>query len=385
MKILIARMYCTYISIENSTYNVQEIGLAKALSRKGHEVGILFWTNVKEEDKYIEVTGGLPIRVYYRHGYNILKNCIYKNASSIFDKYDIVQGAEYNQLYSAYLARKLKNKYVVYHGPYYSKFNWQMNLLTRLFDPYLRSSFLKNKTVFMAKSPLAKDYLLSKKIGSNNIRNVGVGLDFEQLNSKEEELLSVELQSVLYKNEDGIKLLYVGRLEPRRNILFLYNILAVLMKMVKKVTLYQVGYGRKKYIKKCNQYAKKLGLDDIIVRIPKIPHAQLHHLYKKAEFFMFPTLYDIFGMVIMEAMYNELVVVSSLNGGSLTLIDNPDYGRTLDNEPPEVWAATILKLHKSSEYAKIQKGAKSMLEKCFNWDHLSNSILESYNLSLYRK
>ena len=49
MKILIIRNYPSYMDVEHNTYNIQEIGLAKALVRKGHTCDIVFWTNNKEK------------------------------------------------------------------------------------------------------------------------------------------------------------------------------------------------------------------------------------------------------------------------------------------------------------------------------------------------
>ena len=47
MKILIIRNYPSYMAVKNNTYNIQEVGLAKALIRKGHICDIVFWTDKK--------------------------------------------------------------------------------------------------------------------------------------------------------------------------------------------------------------------------------------------------------------------------------------------------------------------------------------------------
>ena len=45
MKILIIRNYPSYMDVEKNTYNIQEVGLAKALVRKGNVCDIVFWTD----------------------------------------------------------------------------------------------------------------------------------------------------------------------------------------------------------------------------------------------------------------------------------------------------------------------------------------------------
>lgn len=49
MKILIIRNFPSYMAVKNNTYNIQEVGLAKALVRKGHHCDIIFWTEKAEE------------------------------------------------------------------------------------------------------------------------------------------------------------------------------------------------------------------------------------------------------------------------------------------------------------------------------------------------
>ena len=45
MKILLVRTWPTLLDVEKQTYNIQEVGLAKALMRRGHQFDLLFWTN----------------------------------------------------------------------------------------------------------------------------------------------------------------------------------------------------------------------------------------------------------------------------------------------------------------------------------------------------
>ena len=73
MKILIIRNFPSYMSVKNNTYNIQEVGLAKALVRKGHICDIVFWTDKEEEIVEVPVDNMRTVRVFYRHGKNILK------------------------------------------------------------------------------------------------------------------------------------------------------------------------------------------------------------------------------------------------------------------------------------------------------------------------
>ena len=74
MKILIVRPWPSVLDVTKNTYNIQEVGLAKALVKRGHPTDILFWTDGDEMTVKVEVEGAKPINVFYRHGKVLLKN-----------------------------------------------------------------------------------------------------------------------------------------------------------------------------------------------------------------------------------------------------------------------------------------------------------------------
>ncbi len=72
MRILIIRNHPSYMDVINNTYNIQEVGLAKAMVRRGHVCDIVFWSN-KESETSITFDGDKTINIFYRTGINILK------------------------------------------------------------------------------------------------------------------------------------------------------------------------------------------------------------------------------------------------------------------------------------------------------------------------
>lgn len=119
MKILIIRNYPSYMDVEKNTYNIQEVGLAKALVRKGNVCDIVFWTDKDEKEVAIPVDDRGKVTVFYKHGKTALKNTVYSGCDELFAQYDVLQTAEYNQMQSWILAKKYPEKHIVYHGPYY--------------------------------------------------------------------------------------------------------------------------------------------------------------------------------------------------------------------------------------------------------------------------
>ncbi len=210
------------MSVKNNTYNIQEVGLAKALVRKGHDCDIVFWTDKDEETVTLPVENGKEIRVFYRKGKTALKNTVYSGCDELFADYDILQPCEYNQIQSWLLAKKYPDKTVIYHGPYYSPFNKRYNLMCRVFDALFLKSYIKRNTKFIVKSELAKDFLTQKGISSDNIAVAGVGIDVQMLSNNDAECTE-PLYTQMREDTQNTKLLYIGRFEERRNLFFILD------------------------------------------------------------------------------------------------------------------------------------------------------------------
>lgn len=379
MKILIIRNIPTFIDVKNNTYNIQEVGLAKALVRKGHNCDILFWTNGNEEEVAIPVDGNIDrkITVYYKKGICILKNTVYTKCESLFNHYDILQPCEYNQAEAWLLSKKYPQKTVIYHGPYYSKFNKRYNLMCDFFDLLFLRLYVKMNTPFIVKSQLAKKFLNNK--GIQNVTVAGVGLDKEMLESAEK-TSEVPICIKMRQNANETKFLYIGRIEERRNIRFIFEVLKKVLDKMPNSKLYMIGTGDKNYINSIWNYAKSLGVYNNIIWQERLEQRYLSSVYKQSDCFLLPTEYDIFGMVLLEAMYYENIVVTTSNGGSSTLMKNGFNGIIDDSKNAEMWAQNIISIMSDQDRMKIMKHhAAETIANSYTWDSLVHIFEKSYN------
>lgn len=382
MKILIIRNFPSYMSVKNNTYNIQEVGLAKALVRKGNKCDIVFWTDKEEEIVTIPVDNCGEIKVFYRKGKTNLKNTVYTNCDELFSQYDILQPCEYNQIQSWLLSRQYPEKVVIYHGPYYSTFNKRYNIMCKVFDMFFLKSYIKQHTKFIVKSEMAKAFLEKKGVRQENVAVVGVGIDVQMLSNKEnvcEEILYTQMKNDLSK----LKILYIGRFEERRNIHFILDVFNKVYQKESDAKLYLIGTGNADYLKSVFEYASQLGINDKIVWQEKMEQKYLSEVYKIADFFLLPTEYEIFGMVLLEAMYYRNVVLTTKNGGSSTLIKHGQNGFIIENKDIDSWAECILNVYMDMDKKhEIQMLASNTIENEFTWDVLADEFLEQYNSRL---
>jgi len=384
MKILLLKTSSGYVDVTKSTYNLQEIGLARAFNKKGHKCDVVYWGGKEEKVVEIKYDTDKYFKVYYLKALDFLKNGIYgKSLIELAKNYDIVHSGGYDQIQSWILASKIPEKLVIYHGTYYSDFNVNYNRKCKVFDKFFLPRYKKNKIYFDTKSNLSAEFL--KERGIENVTSVGVGIDLEQLQAKKmiESELSQKIQS---EKEKGTKYLtYIGRIEPRRNITFLIELFKKISNENKDVKLLLIGKGEEEYKKICFDLIKEYSLEDKIVYKEYIKQELLPRLYNLSDVFLLPTRYEIFGMVLLEAMYFEVPVITTYNGGSNMLIDNGKNGFVIDNFNIDEWKDATFELLKNKELSKeIAINAKEKIAKEFTWDVLTDKFLWVYRKRLER-
>ncbi len=369
MNILIIRNYPSRMDVKHNSYNIQEVGLAKALVRRGHTCDIVFWSETPETVK-LSFDDGKEITVYYRTGRNILKNALFHELDDLIEQYDVIQPCEYNQMQAWKLAKKYPEKTVIYHGPYYSPFNRGYNKICWAFDRLFLGTYKKLHTPFLVKSRLAEQFLGNK--GLTNVTTVGVGIDLGALDARGEE--SPACVQEIPHGDGVINLLYIGRFEERRNIPFLYDVAKLLGERGVAYRLITVGTGDEAYKEMCAAYAAEAGVEAQIIHIEKLEQKYLAALYRKCDVFLLPTHYEIFGMVLLEAMYYGLTCLTTANGGSDMLIRDRENGRVLPLSA-ELWCDAVID---SRGDTSVGEAAHRTIAETYTWDALAEQFEAAY-------
>lgn len=335
-KILYIRNFAEEVDITG--YNLQEIGLGKALVERSYDVDIVYYTRNKKEEETIYSKNGHRLKIIWSKGFKFLSNSIY---FWIFRKknlkmYHAIITTEYNQIMTLLLTYNMhsKSKLLLYHGPYKDNEN---TFIQRIYDMLFTEKSKKKFAAVFTKSKYGEDYLLKK--GFKDVKTIGVGLDTSKF-EKTEYKIDKKIKNVSFDNKKVF--LYIGRLEDRRNIYFLLNLFKKVNLEDKNSILLLIGSGEKE--ESYFNYAKKLNIHNNIVHVKKVKQKNLAEIYKKADVFLFPSTYDIFGMVLLESLYFGVPIISSKNGGSTTLIKNGVNGFIVDSFKTENWLSVINKL-----------------------------------------
>lgn len=223
-------------------------------------------------------------------------------------------------------------------------------------------------------SNFTKQELLSMKIEqfADKINVLYHGYDSRYLGEK----IESERQEVFKKyNINSPYILSIGRLEEKKNtkrIIQAYNHIAKKTKNgeLNLVLVGQPGYGYDEIAKTINesQYKEK------IIRPGYAPSEDIKYILSGADVFVFPSLYEGFGLVVLDAMANGIPIVASkgssleeIGGLACTYVDKED-----------VWeiAKAVSSLLEDRELRKkhIQMGLERARD--FSWEKCALDTLQ---------
>lgn len=368
-KILYVRSGPYVLNFDN--YNLQEVGLGAAFCKKGYDFDIVYYSK-KDNTQMIKI-GKNKITILWRKGIRLLRTGIYPFLlnSNFLKQYDIIIMSEYSQIMSYLVAKKHPNVYL-YNGPYYNLF--KLPFVEIFYDKLFCKKINRLMKKTFCKTKMAAEFIAKK--GITNTLVTGVGLDISKF--EEEKSVEENTQKLLDKMCAHRNFLYVGSITPRKNVELIIKAfvqLKIKNEDYKDVQLVIVGKGDLKYIQKCRDLIPK-DIENSIVWYSFVKNAQLKFVYKAADAFLLPSVQEIFGMVLLEAMYFSLPVISSNSAGAETLIKNEENGIILENFSVDSWEEKMNYILDNYEVA-MQYGneAKQTIEREFLWDKVAEKMI----------
>lgn len=358
--------------INFNSYNCQEIGLAKALTRRGYRVSVIMAGDDVAHHRIVSDDEGY-VDVYYlkQHGINHAITH-FSGLTELLDtlRPDIIQLHDVGQLVSYNVSRYASRHHipsVLIQGTYRETQKPLFKQLEQLYNATLGRSTLRKIDTIGCKTDMAAQYI--KSLSNKPTYPTRIGLDttrFEQ----EEGIDGNWLSDCANKKI----LLYVGILEPRRNPLFLIDIIASLPH---DYTLVIAGDGP--LMETAREYAHEKAPHKVLFT-GRLQQQQLAQLYRKAHLFALPSNYEIYGMVILEALYFGVPVITTATAGSLTLIDNNTDGVIIPNLHVEEWQQHITRICDDKDLLQqMSHNAFNKFAQGYTWDAIAHQYIEVYN------
>lgn len=199
----------------------------------------------------------------------------------------------------------------------------------------------------------------------------GIGNEFRKIDN----LQRLDQTKKMY-GLDKPFLLYTGVWRNHKNITSLIEAFSILLKQQNRNILLVITGKEDPFYPEVKELPKKLGIEQSVRLVGFVPEEQLIDLYNLATVFVFPSLYEGFGLPILESMACGTPVAASNAssipeiGGDACLYFNPHDVSDIANK-----IATILD-NTDIRTTLIEKG--NLCVKPFSWQKMAQSTLSVY-------
>jgi len=172
-------------------------------------------------------------------------------------------------------------------------------------------------------------------------------------------------------------ILYVGRFVREKGIQVLLNSANVVLAQRPDAKFVIVGGGVRD---KFENYVRWAGLEDKVLFTGFMANRALHQIYRCADVAVFPSLYEPFGIVALEAMASGVPVVASDAGGLREVVVHDLTGTSSYANNAESLAWAILRvLNDPARAARLHENARERLQHEFDWSNLASQTIAVYN------
>lgn len=185
-------------------------------------------------------------------------------------------------------------------------------------------------------------------------------------------------------------ILFVGRIDPVKGLIFFIESLVSLTirypEFARKFRVLLIGgdlnsskFWQNKEVIKIKQLIDKEHLDCCIKFLGSKPHGQLPLYYSAADVVVMPSVYESFGLVVLEAMASSACVLAARVGGLSLLVKDKINGRLFTMGNSDDFNTILWELiHDSKQRKQLGRRALESSQK-YCWDKQAKKILNVYN------
>lgn len=230
----------------------------------------------------------------------------------------------------------------------------------------------KSKPLIVPSEGMRRDFLHHYSISAENIFVIPAGVDSSRHNPENVPLYRQEIRCRHSLVERDLIVLLVGGDWPRKGVAQAIEAVSRLGSYPVKLLI--VGSGSTAIYQKL---ARDLGTGEKVIFTG--PTRETWKYYAAADIFLLPTLYDAFGLSILEAMATGLPVVVSRNAGAAELIQDGVNGVLLENPSDVDEVETKLKLLLRDSRMRARLGEKALNTALqYTWFQVAQRHAETY-------
>ncbi|WP_027966253.1 glycosyltransferase family 4 protein [Halomonas halocynthiae] len=200
--------------------------------------------------------------------------------------------------------------------------------------------------------------------GFQRLAVMGRGIDTEQFSPRQRSSL---LRAQWGVDEHQPVALYVGRLAPEKNLSLLEESCRALLDSHPDMALVIIGDGpARQRLERTLPHAHFIGF---------VPHEALPSYYASADLFLFPSLSETWGNVVLEAMASGLAVVAFKHAAAAELIDHERNGLVISpGDNASFHHAAVTLCQQPQRYAQLGEAARQRALE-YRWSAIADTFL----------
>ena len=241
--------------------------------------------------------------------------------------------------------------------------------------PRFWSNYTRTITRLISQKIFISDYCRKALFNTNTEEGIVIpfGIDVDKYNP---DIDGSSIRRKLSIPKEALVLFALQRLDKWKRVDVIIKALKSVLKR-KDVFLLIGGKGpENNYL---NQMTKDLGISSRVIFAGFIPENELPIYYATADLFVFHSIYETLGLVLLQAMASGKPIVSVESTAIPEVIDNHKNGILVEPLNPEQFADAIIYLLENKDIMKIfsQNSRKTALEK-YDWNYISKRYEEIF-------
>jgi glycosyltransferase involved in cell wall biosynthesis len=173
--------------------------------------------------------------------------------------------------------------------------------------------------------------------------------------------------------------LFVGRFQMQKNLFYLIDQVASLKRSgVRPFILHLVGDGPQR--EALQNHAKNLGIDACLVWHGWVEKGRLREIYRSADCFVNPSLYEGMPNVVLEAVACGLPVIASHVAGNDEIVRHGETGLLFDLGEPEAFRTALREMMEDPRRAsKMGEKGCAWVRDDFSWRRVAQAYADLFS------
>ncbi|WNS81956.1 glycosyltransferase [Domibacillus sp. DTU_2020_1001157_1_SI_ALB_TIR_016] len=358
-------------------------GLAEALVASGREVIVL--TSSHHESAEYECVNGVHI---YRSGplhkgeQDFLKQtsdlnlCLFQKAMELMHKHDIALIHTHDWLTgdAAILLAEQKQLPLIstIHATEHGRNNGLHNELQHAIASKEKKLIEASDTVIVCSQPMKEELRVYYEGSGKDIYVVPNGVEFEESVSGLTRFRSME--PFIFS---------IGRMVFEKGFQTFFE---MNLKNLKKENIQFIIAGKGPLLETWREEVKKRGLEDTIHFVGYVSDEERRALFQSCKVAVFPSLYEPFGIVALEAMAFRKPVIAAATGGLKSFVLHKQTGLLFEPGNAEDLSEKIAAVLDQPGYAnELGLNGHEMAKELYSWAHISAQTEKIYDQTVFIK